>query len=90
MNGMTLNLGNGYYVTVSSIQAILELSGKKLMNEVSVRREIDPKEKAMLYDCAKGRPRKSVVVLNDGSYYICSLTSKALNKRLNEPAEKGD
>ena len=88
MESRTLNVGNESYVMVSSIEAILSCSGKKLMNELAERKDINSKEKIMLHDCTKARMRKSVIVTKDGTYYVCALTTKALNKRLNELKEK--
>ena len=88
MDFKALNVGNDSYVMVSSIKAILSCSGKKLLNELAERKNMNPKEKIMLYDCTKARTRKSVIVLDDGTYYVCALTTKALNKRLNELNEK--
>jgi len=84
MGYKTLNVGNGSYVVSSNIDSILPLSGKRLMTEITARKAANPQEKVMLHDCANGKPRKSVVILKDGSYYMSFLTVKTLLKRLNK------
>ena len=88
MEYKTLDIGNGSYVMRSKINSILPLSGKRLMTEITARKGTDPQEKVMLYDCANGKARKAVIVLDDGSYYVSLLNAKTLSKRFNESNDK--
>lgn len=82
MNVMMLNAGYGTYIAASKIKAITNLESVRVKKEIARLRECE--NASRLIDSTKHKAVKSVIILDDGTHVLCSITPETLVKRLSD------
>ncbi len=79
MNIPMLNTGYGTYISADKIKAITGFDSARVKKEVGRLRETNG---ALLIDSTKHKTIKSVVILDDGTHVLCSISQETLVRRL--------
>ena len=74
-----LNTGYGTYVSALKVKAITGFDTVRVKKEVGRLRELDG---ALLIDSTRHKTVKSVIILDDGTHVLCSISQETLIKRL--------
>lgn len=79
MNIPMLNTGYGTYISAHKVKAITGFDSIRVKKEVARLRETNG---ALLIDSTKHKAIKSVIIMEDGTHVLCSLSQEALIRRL--------
>lgn len=80
MNILMLNTGYGTYVAASKVKVITNLEPARVKKEIARLRECE--NSSWLIDSTKHKAVKAVIILDDGTHVLCSITPETLVKRL--------
>ena len=75
-------LGFDHYVPIEKIKVILPYESTRVKKDIVALREEAGTGK--LIDATKHKPIKTVVVLDDGTFILCTYTAETLAKRYKE------
>lgn len=76
---MLMNLGFDHYVPVDKIKAILPCESARIKKDINALK--DSAGTGKLIDATKHKPSKTVVILDDGTFIICTYTAETLARR---------
>lgn len=77
-----LNVGNGSFAFARKVNVITRYDYAKIKKEVSLLREGTNSSK--LIDASKRKTVKSVIILDDGTHILSTISPETLVKRLSE------
>ena len=80
-----INIGNGAFVNANKISAIISSDADKV-RKVMIKRGCD-RTSAEVYDVTDDAETRSIILLNDGSIVVSSVSASELNKRFHEDSE---
>ena len=86
---MFINIGFSNYISSAQIQSVRAYDSAKLLGEARLRlNSADPMCKVMIHDCTLNRTKNSIIVCNDGVYYISNKTVGYIVKQLNDSTKR--
>lgn len=77
-----LNTGNGTFVFAGKVNVITKFDSTRIKKEVAKLR--DGEYSGKLIDATRHKAVKSVIVMENGTHILCSLSPETLVKRLAE------
>ena len=80
-----INIGNGAFVNANKISAIISSDADKV-RRIMLKHGCD-RTSAEVYDVTDDAETRSVILLNDESIVISSVSASELNKRFNEDSK---
>ena len=80
-----INIGNGAFVNANKISAIISSDADKV-RKVMLKHCCD-RTSAEVYDVTDDAETRSVILLNDESIVVSSVSASELNKRFHEDSE---
>lgn len=80
-----INIGNGAFVNANKISAIISSDADKV-RKVMLKHGCD-RTSAEVYDVTDDAETRSVILLNDESIVVSSVSASELNKRFHEDSE---
>lgn len=80
-----INIGNGAFVNVNKISAIISSDADKV-RKVMLKHGCD-RTSAEVYDVTDDAETRSIILLNDESIVVSSVSASELNKRFHEDSE---
>ncbi len=82
-------IGNGNYVNSKRVVSIRSYDGAKLLKEVRNRiNNSDDNNRTWIQDCTKGKKKNSVIICDDGVYYVSSILINTLAERFEKYENK--
>ena len=76
-------IGSSFYVKKSDIQALLPYSSRRYKEELDARKkQKNDGHQTMVFDCTMKRGCKTIVVMNNGVYYLSPHLPQTLVKRI--------
>ena len=88
---MYILIGFSNYLDSAEIQSVRPYDSARLLNDVRLRlNNSDPFRKVMIHDCTLNRTKNSIIVCNDGVYYISNKTVGYIVKQLNGAKPEDD
>ena len=86
---MYILIGFSNYLDSAEIQSVRPYDSARLLNDVRLRlNNSDPLRKDMIHDCTLNRTKNSIIVCNDGVYYISNKTVGYIVKQLNDSTKR--
>ena len=79
MNIFMLNTGYGTDIPIHKIKAVTGFDSVRNKKEVARLKETS---NPLLIDSTKHKPIKTVIILDDGTHVLCSMSQEALIRRL--------
>ena len=80
-----INIGNGAFVNANKISAIISSDADKV-RRIMLKHGCD-RTSAEVYDVTDDAETRSVILLNDESIVVSSVSTSELNKRFHEDSE---
>lgn len=80
-----INIGNGAFVNANKISAIISSDADKV-RKVMLKHGCD-RTSAEVYDVTDDAETRSIILLNDESIVVSSVSTSELNKRFHEDSE---
>lgn len=80
-----INIGNGAFVNVNKISAIISSDADKV-RRIMLKHGCD-RTSAEVYDVTDDAETRSIILLNDESIVVSSVSTSELNKRFHEDSE---
>mgnify|MGYP003446063586 FL=1 len=80
-----INIGNGAFVNANKISAIISSDADKV-RRIMLKHGCD-RTSAEVYDVTDDDETRSIILLNDESIVISSVSASELNKRFHEDSE---
>ena len=80
-----INIGNGAFVNANKISAIISSDADKV-RRIMLKHGCD-RTSAEVYDVTDDAETRSVILLNDESIVVSSVSASELNKRFHEDSE---
>lgn len=80
-----INIGNGAFVNANKISAIISSDADKV-RKVMLKHDCD-RTSAEVYDVTDDAETRSIILLNDESIVVSSVSASELNKRFHEDSE---
>ena len=80
-----INIGNGAFVNANKISAIISSDADKV-RRITLKHGCD-RTSAEVYDVTDDAETRSVILLNDESIVVSSVSASELNKRFHEDSE---
>lgn len=80
-----INIGNGAFVNANKISAIISSDADKV-RKVMLKHSCD-RTSAEVYDVTDDAETRSIILLNDESIVVSSVSASELNKRFHEDSE---
>ena len=80
-----INIGNGAFVNANKISAIISSDADKV-RRIMLKHGCD-RTSAEVYDVTDDAETRSIILLNDESRVISSVSASELNKRFHEDSE---
>ena len=80
-----INIGNGAFVYANKISAIISSDADKV-RKVMLKHGCD-RTSAEVYDVTDDAETRSIILLNDESIVVSSVSASELNKRFHEDSE---
>ena len=80
-----INIGNGAFVNANKISAIISSDADKV-RRIMLKHGCD-RTSAEVYDVTDDAETRSIILLNDESIVVSSVSSSELNKRFYEDSE---
>ncbi|MBE6729479.1 MAG: DUF370 domain-containing protein [Ruminococcaceae bacterium] len=80
-----INIGNGAFVNANKISAIISSDADKV-RKVMLKHGCD-RTSAEFYDVTDDAETRSIILLNDESIVVSSVSASELNKRFHEDSE---
>lgn len=80
-----INIGNGAFVNANKISAIISSDADKV-RKVMLKHGCD-RTSAEVYDVTDDAETRSIILLNDESIVVSSVSASELNKRFHEDSE---
>lgn len=80
-----INIGNGAFVNANKISAIISSDADKV-RRIMLKHGCD-RTSAEVYDVTDDAETRSIILLNDESIVVSSVSTSELNKRFHEDSE---
>ena len=80
-----INIGNGAFVNANKISAIISSDADKV-RRIMLKHGCD-RTSAEVYDVTDDAETRSIILLNDESIVVSSVSTRELNKRFHEDSE---
>ncbi len=80
-----INIGNGAFVNANKISAIISSDADKV-RRIMLKHGCD-RTSAEVYDVTDDAETRSIILLNDESIVVSSVSASELNKRFHEDSE---
>lgn len=80
-----INIGNGAFVNANKISAIISSDADKV-RRIMLKHGCD-RTSAEVYDVTDDAETRSIILLNDKSIVVSSVSTSELNKRFHEDSE---
>ena len=80
-----INIGNGAFVNANKISAVISSDADKV-RRIMLKHGCD-RTSAEVYDVTDDAETRSVILLNDESIVVSSVSASELNKRFHEDSE---
>lgn len=80
-----INIGNGAFVNANKISAIISSDADKV-RRIMLKHGYD-RTSAEVYDVTDDAETRSIILLNDESIVVSSVSTSELNKRFHEDSE---
>ena len=80
-----INIGNGVFVNANKISAIISSDADKV-RRIMLKHGCD-RTSAEVYDVTDDAETRSIILLNDESIVVSSVSASELNKRFHEDSE---
>lgn len=80
-----INIGNGAFVNANKISAIISSDADKV-RRIMLKHGCD-RTSAEVYDVTDDAETRSIILLNDESIVVSSVSASELNKRFNEDSK---
>ena len=80
-----INIGNGAFVNANKISAIISSDADKV-RKIMLKHGCD-RTSAEVYDVTDDAETRSIILLNDESIVVSSVSASELNKRFQEDSE---